>query len=352
VDRLSKAGIQFEVSDEKLFEQYGEIKGDRYTVGKSSYDALIISRHCRFEKENRLEEIAFCYLEDFVSQITDEVSDERYKADSGELSIFEKKLLPHDKNLIPFTEKFFLRDSYCYSFICKEVPSQLKLITSNEVKHIEVNQKALVNHVTKRDEITGQYCVELPVDYFNKDSNTITVLPKDSEGIFCWLEGLFIVTIDEGTIILEDFDPIQASLLPSFGAPFMKEPIRLMGKTRIADDFEGSLFFKDFAVDMIKVQFDEEETRLVWNSEMEIEKINLSKGLHEIYLELYPSTYNAMGPNYYIYGDANCITPMQYKGIKNFADPIDAPTDTQGNELHYKLLEMGRINMRKGGKEC
>lgn len=69
----------------------------------------------------------------------------------------------------------------------------------------------------------------------------------------------------------------------------------------------------------------------------------------EIRLEVYQSAYNIYGPHHYIRGDVKVVSPMQYSGIKNFADARELPENTKVNEI--KLVKWSIPNKLKIIKE-
>jgi len=44
-------------------------------------------------------------------------------------------------------------------------------------------------------------------------------------------------------------------------------------------------------------------------------------GLQALRLEVVPSTYNYFGPHHYFAGDRHVVSPDQFAGKRNFADP-------------------------------
>ena len=66
----------------------------------------------------------------------------------------------------------------------------------------------------------------------------------------------------------------------------------------------------------------------------------LSPGTHELRLELVPNGYNSCGPHHYYGGDWFVVSPDQMKGIRNFADPPDAPADTHVGAWHFRRFHL------------
>ena len=51
--------------------------------------------------------------------------------------------------------------------------------------------------------------------------------------------------------------------------------------------------------------------------------------------DLVPNTFNAFGPHHYYGGDWPVVSPDQIKGVRNFADPTDAPPNTHTKTWHF-----------------
>lgn len=58
-------------------------------------------------------------------------------------------------------------------------------------------------------------------------------------------------------------------------------------------------------------------------------------GAHEMEITCYPSTYNTYGPHHYMGGDYKLISPGQYKGTRNFADPARFPKKTHTDNWNF-----------------
>jgi hypothetical protein len=69
-------------------------------------------------------------------------------------------------------------------------------------------------------------------------------------------------------------------------------------------------------------------------------KTGLSAGEHELRVELIPNGYNVFGPHHYYLGDTNVVSPDQFFGKRNFADPADAPEFTHVRRCHFRRFEL------------
>jgi hypothetical protein len=66
----------------------------------------------------------------------------------------------------------------------------------------------------------------------------------------------------------------------------------------------------------------------------------LAAGTHRLHLELVPNTFNTFGPHHYFAGDRHVISPDQFTGKKNFADPADAPAGTLVKTWHFRPFQL------------
>jgi hypothetical protein len=76
----------------------------------------------------------------------------------------------------------------------------------------------------------------------------------------------------------------------------------------------------------------------IWGPRWEI-VAPLKPGTHTMKLELIPSTYNYFGPHHYFAGDRHVISPDQFTGKRNFADPADAPANTRVKAWHFRPFQ-------------
>jgi hypothetical protein len=76
-----------------------------------------------------------------------------------------------------------------------------------------------------------------------------------------------------------------------------------------------------------------------WGPHWEI-AVPLKPGKHTLCLKLISSTYNYFGPHHYFAGDRHIISPDQFTGKRNFADPADAPANTRVKAWHFRPFQL------------
>jgi hypothetical protein len=84
---------------------------------------------------------------------------------------------------------------------------------------------------------------------------------------------------------------------------------------------------------MLKITVDN-QTAYIHGSSWSV-PFEIKPGHHELDITCYPSTYNTYGPHHYLGGDYKLISPSQYEGIKNFADPVRYPKNTRKDSWNF-----------------
>jgi len=160
---------------------------------------------------------------------------------------------------------------------------------------------------------------------------------------FVWLEGQFRVLSRRpwtGAATRGPFrlaasisgEPSSRDLLAA-GFPFLRHPLSVQAQWKIKHPVTR-LRLAGIAADAARVWIDRIDCGWIWGPDWELPQA-ISPGRHEIRLQLIPSTFNTFGPHHYYLGDRHVISPDQFAGKKNFADPANAPDRTLTPIWHF-----------------
>jgi hypothetical protein len=141
--------------------------------------------------------------------------------------------------------------------------------------------------------------------------------------------GPFVLTADGGAV---KGGWVQA------GFPFRRTPVmaETVFKTVRA---ANALRLGGVKADAARVTLDGGDLGRAWGPRWGI-AAPVKAGTHTLRLALIPSTYNYFGPHHYYAGDGPVISPDQFAGKKNFADPADAPANTRVKIWHFRPLQL------------
>jgi hypothetical protein len=219
------------------------------------------------------------------------------------------------------------------------------------------------------DEVLDATCDNRALALTRQDDGTIASLPlhraagphvfrfRSKAGVrnpFAWLRGQFRVLSrtpycagPNGTVatrgpfyLASATSPVAAEItrLIETGFPFLREPLvaettfTLTGTTR-------SVRLAAVAADAARVTLDEHDLGWLWGPDWTIDA-DLAVGPHRLRLALYPSTFNHYGPHHYYGGDWHVVSPDQFAGKKNFADPVNAPARTLVSDWHFVPMQL------------
>lgn len=117
------------------------------------------------------------------------------------------------------------------------------------------------------------------------------------------------------------------------GYPFMRSPVSLATTFSLVKQAHR-LKLGSLSADAARVMVDGVELGWVWGPEWEIEG-ELAPGVHALSITLIPSTYNYFGPHHYQHGDWHVVSPDQFSGRRNFADPAGSLANTLVADWHF-----------------
>ena len=316
VEQLHQAGLDFDVTEERIVEQHGTVADGCMWIGKAEYTTVILGEGCLWENEHMLAG-APCI-------------------DAEELSWTFAGMA--GKNLFPLTW-----DAGVHASVELSAPlTGLQVRIQDAVCSLCVNGQRLSGWAAEDgwvydipDELTIAGLLDIAVqpladgeqqptafitgDFLVKNSCGYT--PKD---VRQWqTEDCFCLSPMQGEIDCADL--IRA------GFPFCKDGVYLSALRYV--DAQGVLQLGYVEADAARVLVHGEEVGWAWGDEWTLQTA-LPEGFHPVTLHLLPSTYNTYGPHHYYQGDRYLTSPAQYTGEKNFADAKDAPDYTLVSRWH------------------
>jgi len=105
----------------------------------------------------------------------------------------------------------------------------------------------------------------------------------------------------------------------------------------------SALSFGGVTADALRASLDGRSLGWAWGPDWKLPPgQTIAAGEHRLRIELIPSTFNHFGPHHYYGGDWHVVSGDQMVGVKNFADPDDAPSPTHIAAWHFKPLRLPR----------
>lgn len=171
---------------------------------------------------------------------------------------------------------------------------------------------------------------------------------------FVWLLGAFVVRseaewatqddhlVTKGPFILGDHFDRNATDLVTGGFPFTVSAIRLEGKITLPPHID-TIQLRGLHADAALVGIEGRQSEWTWGPSWKVSIPATSKSIEtSITIDLFPSTFNHFGPHHYFRGDAHVISPDQFVGVRNFADPANAPSSTTTPNWAFRAFEAPR----------
>ena len=351
VEQCYKNGMLYDVTDEKVLEESGQISEEGIRIGKMHYRKVILGKGCRFHDQKILRKIKEYGLEATISANENPVKHEnllewnKLGEDAGEWKVLqegENQLLldcnNRDDDILQWD--IAMEDMDKCSGMC--------LVSSDPLDAVRVNDRELENREDR---------YEIPEALFDTDHLCIEItLPKQTVyKPFLFLQGDFLVKnkkeyyekngrqlYTQGEFYLSGRkEQICSNKLVQAGFPFRKAPV-VLEKRFFLPEGTDRLKLSDFRAAAAHVRIDEEEPVWIFSEE---ESVRIPERLQNreciLRVEVYPSTYNMYGSHHHIDGDRHLISPAQYSGHKNFADFPDSPECTLVNGYHFVKFGLG-----------
>lgn len=314
-ERLDRAGIDFDVTEERIVENFGMIHDHVLTIGNASYDILITGEGCILENVVGLEH---------VQHIDSSALSWRFAELTGPNQLplnWNKQGIAHAALSAPLT--------------------QLNIHLLDQVEALYVNGVALSG---TKDQDGWHYCIP---DTLTQNDLTVAIQPlKDGEQLpFGFIQGHFLVQNTQPYTIKDAHQwraedcfflaPLKGEInctdLIGAGFPFLKAGVRVTAMRYV--DHQGIMRLGHVEADAAAVQIAGKDFGWLWGPSWQLQTA-LPEGFYPVTMTLIPSTFNTFGPHHYYQGDRHLTSPAQYAGEKNFADASDAPEYTLIPQWH------------------
>ena len=308
-ERLYTDGIEFDVTDEKVFEDYAAAENGTIKLGNCTYKKVIPMDGCIFGDKGKqlLAGVASNSLKQTEWIITPPKANRYFIEIKGGMGTLKSKylcdcaLLVSDRcdkitvNDIPLM--LIKNDEYGYYYL---LPSELMKTGENTIKLYDI-ENAFVYAI-------GDFAVKNEYPFYEYDERQL-----------CTRNGFYIAPSGKA-----DTDFIMS------GYPFAAEPI--ICEKEIIKRTDGYIRVDCSHIAAAKVYVNGKETGWIYG---ENDKIKIEAGDTKIKLEVYQSAFNLYGPHHHLEGNRHLVSPMQYTGEKNFADTPSLPDYTLQEEMKF-----------------
>lgn len=337
IEDLSARGVAYHVTDERSFEDDTAAEGGGVRLGHMLYHHVIAAEGCR------LSPVASSLL-----STADPIVPAHSASKDDTLQELSSQSLPW-QTTPPTANALFLEAH-------EQAAGKYQLTISSSA---DIPQAVL----RFADHVDSVLWNELPLDLsptasgwevavsIRSGANDLSFHSSKPGHPFAWLLGAFSV---RGSEAWEDHDghrvapgsfTLDAPVAPDArdiigsGQPFSIAPVQATTLLEIPAE-ASALRFVDLKADALRVHIGD-EVKWAWGPDWEVDIPPASAGnIVSITLDLYPSTFNHFGPHHYFRGDAHVISPDQFIGVRNFADPPVAPACTLTPEWRFRPLSL------------
>lgn len=357
VETCYEQGILYDVTEECLLEQYGSIQSDGLQLGNMYYSKVLLGKNCHFHDKTLVDRLEACglLLKAPVRSNTDIVAPTMPPIETLSVDTVPWRITACGTNqmLLELREGTGIRRTTDVTIAGLGSTTDMMLKCSDPIEQLLIN-KIPVYPIASDN--TQQYYVIPRMEIYNGHLE-IEVLPlKNGEpNPFLFLQGDFLVLAQDKFIenkkgqletngdflITFDTGRLSADSLISTGRPFSNTPVTLAKTLYIPKDTQ-SIRLSEVHACAIRITFENQQPTWIFDV---IGAIPVPPACCDmeclVEIELYPSTYNALGPHHHIDGDRHLTSPAQYSGKKNFADFPDSPENTLVNKFHFVKLGIG-----------
>jgi hypothetical protein len=347
IEELHRAGVNFDVADERTVEQFGKVANGRLTVGKCEYRGVIVPDGCQ------LSAAAASGVELLMGKMEPahvEVKRVEEDFDAHSSIPVRWKLEAQPVNTLLLEPKIETDGTFVAHFQNVEAfhGADCSLVFADNISRLEVNAVNLQLGSSEEGSVSRLDGVPL------QGINTIrfeTALKVERP--FVWLTGHFrvqshtpIMAGPNGTIKTEGpflVGPAREAVgqdLVADGFPFLHDPLVVSAEIKLPHTV-SKLRLDGIECAAVRLSVDGRDLGWHWHANSAINfTINLPSGRHRVRLEMIPNTFNSFGPHHYYGGDWHVISPDQIKGVRNFADPPDAPANTHVAAWHFRKFKL------------
>lgn len=323
VEQLYKDGLSFDVTEERIVEDFGQVEDGKLRIGNALYDEVIASADCLWDSSviEEIEKSGILKLDTELDWKFVSVSENAF-------------LMAENQGSVPFRLTDITGDWY------------IKL--SDRPDSVEVMGMAL--DIVYKD---GCWTARVPQKILcsAKEKKEFCWKIRPDNKIFSFLCGPFLVkntdiywkghsrnqVMTRGSFFLADLPEgkntqVNPHDLLASGFPFAQRPVVLERRVMVGRD--GRICFPEISADCVSISIDGEEKGFIWGPEWAL--YHVMPGEHLVQVSLYPSTFNSYGPHYHVDGDRHLTSPLQYSGEKGFADFADAQQFTLTEWRHFR----------------
>lgn len=359
VEELYKANIFYELTDERILENYSKVKDGYIVVGRRKYKNIFIPESCKWTSKGQgiINELEKHNVKVWRGDCKDLLS---YRRINQETENYINKREIHLKQTewkveTPYKNVYvpadlIMNNNKLVTYVKLEKVDEFEIVLLDAVEEIIMNSVKLhpqennnryhytVTHECLKD---GENQIEI-VPLKGGEKNPLLFITGDFKVIN---EGEFIErnqkeVIAEGPFILKKLTDLQAQDLIKSGLPFTPYPIYLCKSLEVGSGLTNAgLYLGDINASAARVELNGKDLGWCWGPEWKVKLPSpLEVGNCKMRVEIYPNTFNVFGPHHHVDGDRHVVSPTQYTGVKNFADRIDAPELTAYDKWNFIKL--------------
>ena len=348
VQKLYDAGMPYHIADERTLEVFGVPDAKGLRVGNCVYKKVLVAEGARLDEKSfgllrqtgtLLEELQFAPRRPMAIQ-TPVIS---------ETAALKWSLLSGCVNAFLLEAKHDPDGWFTCEFVCAtELPADksFEVFFADAVAELTFNGCPVLLLQSENGMIG---CLERnPIQPVNKLRFRCL---KNVNSPFAWLHGEFRVasrapftTGQNGTVatlgpfVLMPIDGAVDGDLVQAGFPFLRSS--LTAETIFKTEYPAnSIQLAGIKADAARIKLNGLDLGWAWGPHWKI-AAPLRPGTHTLRVELVPSAFNYFGPHHYYAGDRHVVSPDQFSGKKNFADPDDAPANTRVAAWHFHPLQL------------
>jgi len=360
VEELHRAGVNYEVADERTLEQFGQLANRKLALGHCTYQQAMVTEGCQLNAVTKLMLRQLGGGASAAGPARIEARVKRAGAEAGAPITVQWSLEQHPTNLLRLECADANDGWFTARFTCAPQPlvadatkgcGALEVVFADDIAEIELNGTPL--KFTPTDPGGSEGSVVAVNSTLMRTANTLRFRAVKSgvQRPFVWLRGLFRVlsrapyVVGPNDTIRTDgpfcLHPARATIgrdLVANGFPFLREPV-VLTSSLVLPGAVTALRLEGVEVDAVRLWVDDCDLGWSWRTDGAVHfDAKLSAGAHRLRLELVPNSFNALGPHHYYGGDWPVVGPAQIKGVRNFADPADAPANTHVVAWHFRRL--------------
>ncbi|AJY76886.1 hypothetical protein [Paenibacillus beijingensis] len=358
-----EAGIHVELTEERTLERDGRIVDGKLHIGRREYSRVLIAEGCLWEKEDTVQKmrdagIAVLQPDNWRTAFPESAPADRTAGTvtiSPEQSRWSVQALPVNQAYVEWEQSGNGNLNACFPLEqTGSIEGPLEVFLHDPVMSLKANGAPLTLHPAQ-----GGFAATLGEGWnenFACEERMALYLeavpvPGGEPCPAAFIRGRFALLSqsswmgkDErqlttaGPFVLAPLEVIpQAADFIVSGFPFCGSPVKMMKAVNLPEIKGGaSLRFTGIRADAAFVTIGQRDLGWCWGPDWTVPcPSDISAGMLDLELTLYPSTFNVYGPHRHIDGDRYLTSPDQYNGIKNFADRPDAPDCTRGTQWHF-----------------